>query len=349
MSRRAGVGRVLTAVLVVMVGACTTDMPATTTAPETTTTTTEVPVEATTTLPPTTTRPDPTTTTIPAAQWRPLASMPTPRSELPGALIGSLIYVPGGFVETPQGPEGDTTVEAYDPETDQWAPVADLPEPRHHLMAAAHDGRLFVFGGYLGRSPTATVWQYRPDDDAWTVVAPMPLPVAAAVAVTVGEFVYVIGGIPEGDTVLRYNPAGDEWERLGPMPTPREHLAAAELEGLIYVLGGRWMSTDLTVVEIFDPQTGTWSSGPSLNRARSGFGAAVWRGRLVAAGGELISDRSALSSVEMLGPEGWEESNSLPVPLHGMAVVSDGQRLFVLGGSRQGGAVLNHGDAFVWQ
>jgi len=66
--------------------------------------------------------------------------MPTARSENAAAVVEHMIYVPGGF-------GGEQTLEAYDTTTDTWKALADLPEPRHHLMSASYAGKVYIFGG----------------------------------------------------------------------------------------------------------------------------------------------------------------------------------------------------------
>jgi N-acetylneuraminic acid mutarotase len=66
--------------------------------------------------------------------------MPTARSENAAAIIEHMIYVPGGF-------GGEQALEAYDTTTDTWLALAELPEPRHHLMSAAYAGKVYIFGG----------------------------------------------------------------------------------------------------------------------------------------------------------------------------------------------------------
>ena len=67
--------------------------------------------------------------------------MPPPaRSEMPAVTIGDSIYVPGGF-------GGPVRLDRYNPERDQWQTLAQMPAGRHHLMATAYEGRLYLFGG----------------------------------------------------------------------------------------------------------------------------------------------------------------------------------------------------------
>jgi len=96
--------------------------------------------------------------------------MPSPaRSEMPAVTLGEWIYVPGGF--------GDPArLDRYPPQTYRWQSLVPMPAGRHHLMATAYGGKLYLFGGALASSwePTATVWRYDPADDAWQNLPAMP-------------------------------------------------------------------------------------------------------------------------------------------------------------------------------
>jgi len=69
------------------------------------------------------------------ADWESLASMPTPRSETPAAVMDGIIYVPGGF-------GGESSFEGYRPAESRWYVLPPLPAGRDHLMAAAYSGRV---------------------------------------------------------------------------------------------------------------------------------------------------------------------------------------------------------------
>src|SRR5574341_1070405 len=136
----------------------------------------------------------------PSERWTQLSSMPTARSEHAAAVIEHTIYVPGGF-------GGEQKLEAYDTTTNSWKTLADLPEPRHHLMAAAYNGNVYTFGGassIVNWTPRAEAWAYDPRTDSWDMIAPMPEPRLAGAAVTLGEFIYVVGGIGGSNALLRY-------------------------------------------------------------------------------------------------------------------------------------------------
>jgi N-acetylneuraminic acid mutarotase len=93
------------------------------------------------------------------------------------------------------------------------------------------------------------------------------------VAVVDGK-IYAIGGYTAQDhfpfnqvgTNERYDPKADVWVILKPMPTPRTSFAIAAYEGKIYCVGGynivegETISSSLSVNEVYDTVTDTWST-----------------------------------------------------------------------------------------
>ena len=316
-------------------------------------TTTPPPTAPDSTAPSVTTAPpntQPTTTQPPV--WQRLARMRFPRSEMPVATLDGLIHVPGGFMETAQGAAGQAFHEAYDPVADEWFRLADMPEARHHHMAAVVAGRLYVFGGFADAGSSTTIgtntWRYTPGSDEWEALADMPAPVAAGAAVADGDGgILIVGGVPAGTAVYRYSVADDDWLELPSLQHAREHNAAAVVGDTVYALGGRWEGATLTVVETLAPGAATWSEGPPMVEARSGFAATVWNGIVVVGGGEDLDDLRTLTSVEVLADGAWQMTDPLPVPLHGFAFVEVDGRLFSVGGSRRAGFVSNSGEMFV--
>ncbi|MEM9050090.1 MAG: choice-of-anchor D domain-containing protein, partial [Pseudomonadota bacterium] len=76
-------------------------------------------------------------------------------------------------------------LEAYDPSTDTWTRLADIPIPLGHLMASVvvADGKLITIGGVTnddnpagqdGTRRTATVFGYDPATDEWLTLESLP-------------------------------------------------------------------------------------------------------------------------------------------------------------------------------
>ena len=266
--------------------------------------------------------------------------MPTPRSQFGAALVDGEIYTVGGLTKPPGGRfVASPAVESFDPVVARWRRLTDLPSPRHHLMTAAYDGRLFVFGGYDGDagdpgSPTDEAWRYDPRVGRWEPIAPLPHGSAAGMAVVVGDGIFIVGGVPRGRSVYRYDPGRDAWETMAPMAEPAEHLAAVLLDGRIHAIGGRWRGQELASLAVYDSTADAWRELPALHTARSGFEAAVWGSRIIAMGGEIVGTRETLASVEVFDPAtgAWSYASPLPIPLEGhRAAIVDGA-LYLIGG-----------------
>jgi N-acetylneuraminic acid mutarotase len=269
------------------------------------------------------------------------------RSEHPGVVFNDEMVVAGGFIEVGVGRTGVTdTVEAYAPETDTWRDLPALPEPINHGMAAVVAGRLFFMGGYsVAGDAVNTVWELV--DGQWVNRAPIPVPVGAGAAVELDGQIYLVGGVPHG-SFYRYQMDTDTWEHLTDPSVQREHLAAVAIQGEIWALAGRWQGEIFDSTEIFDPVAASWRSGPSLNEARSGFGAAVIEGGIVVAGGEVFEPDEALSTVERfdIGSGEWSFIDPLPHGLHGNPLVVIGSDLYLPGGSTRAGDIENDGRSF---
>jgi non-specific serine/threonine protein kinase len=254
-------------------------------------------------------------------------------------LIDGRIYVPGGWSN---GYGQSTALEMYDPATDTWTGLAELPFHVNHHATAVYNSTLYVFG------PEATPLRYNPATDAWEELAPMPEERWAGAAAVLGDYIYFLGGSGSSSDLLRYDPAADSWTRLAPLLQAREHTQAVALDGQLYALGGRW-DRGLNSVERYDPATDTWTRVPSMNQPRSGFGAAVWDGKVVVAGGELISPLAIIDSIEIYDPEvnRWELIEAtMPVPLHGLPIAIIDDDLYLLGGSGLAGDVSNRGRVY---
>jgi N-acetylneuraminic acid mutarotase len=181
--------------------------------------------------------------------WTERAGLPAGRERGAGALAahaGRLIYV-GGLRN---GNEALTEVDAYDPATDTWAPLPDMPTPRDHLGVAVVGDSLYAVGGRQGAFDTEVAATEALDLKTlkWRRgLAPIPtLRAGFATAAVDGEIVTVGGEGPAGvyDQVEAYDPAANTWRSLAPSPIPRHGVQGAAHGGGIWVAGG---GTDLLV------------------------------------------------------------------------------------------------------
>lgn len=295
---------------------------------------------------------------IPAGDWRAAAPSPVLRLEGPAAAIDGRLYVLGGFTGREWAAPALQRVDYYDPATDSWTRVADLPIDVTHVTVATDGPEIWIAGGWQGPHPgkgARATWAYDTRTDRWREGPPLPKPLASGALVRLGRSLHYIGGFLEdrdttvGDHWVLDLDGGTEWRPLAPVPEPRGHHAGFALDGKIYVVGGQVRHdtnpVDLASVYVYDPGEDRWSARASLPSPRSHFepGSFVRDGRIVIVGGSAnqrlpVLKRIHLSEILAYDPAGdrWFELPALPVGLMAAAAgVVDG-RLIVTNGSTIG-------------
>ncbi|HEY1066595.1 MAG TPA: hypothetical protein VGE52_10815 [Pirellulales bacterium] len=134
-----------------------------------------------------------------------LPSLPAPRANCAGALVGHLLYLSGGQ-ERPDGPACNTTWRLdLASQAPAWERLTDCPgEPRMLAVAASCDDAFWIVGGVaLDRSAQGKFTRrylrdaYRFDSRAgWRRVADLPHPIAAAPSPAPADAVgfHILGG-----------------------------------------------------------------------------------------------------------------------------------------------------------
>lgn len=136
------------------------------------------------------------------SRWTRLQDAPTARNSAASAVIDGKIYVVGGRQALKQ-PDGSlrqvnvAALEVFDPAAGRWATRAPMPQAQGGLAAAAHGGKLYVFGGEQwvpDQKVFAQNWVYDPATDGWSELPPLPTPRHGLGAATVGNRIHVFGG-----------------------------------------------------------------------------------------------------------------------------------------------------------
>ena len=308
--------------------------------------------------------------------WTQMQPLPQGANEVVGAAADGLLYVYGGERMHTQHIHGGVYLRAqplgmfwsYDPKTNSWTRLQPNPVPVHHGAAAAIGRKFYVFGGFrlpdtgnTGWYPENRAWAYDTQTQDWTELPRMPTPRGAHAAAAVGDKIYVVGGakIPSGmDLPDGLNPGGaveilgtmemfdtgqNSWTTLKPMTLPRNHHDIAYQDGKLYVVGGTigscfpggWAS-NVSMNEVYDIATDTWSTRAPMPTARSAVGAAVIDGRIYVIGGEGWVDQlgGVFCTNEAYDPtrNSWVEKTPMPAARHGFAKgVLDG-KLFAVSG-----------------
>ena len=135
-------------------------------------------------------------------RWSRIPDAPTARNSAASAVIDGRIYVVGGRKAIKQADgslrqENVATLEVFDPRRNTWEARAPMPQAQGGLAAAAHGGKLYVFGGEQWvpeQKVFADSWVYDPATDRWTALPPLPTPRHGLGAATLGNRIHVFGG-----------------------------------------------------------------------------------------------------------------------------------------------------------
>jgi N-acetylneuraminic acid mutarotase len=216
-------------------------------------------------------------------------------------------------------------------------------------MSAAANGKVYVIGGQSSNSGNGpflnSVFEFDPQTETWTTKSPMPTARGGGAAAVIDGFIYVVGGRPpQGNDFAVYDPQQDRWTPLPDMPTARNHLAAAAIEDKLYVVGGRFgagFNSDMTAtLEMYDPQTNTWTTKSPMPTVRGGLNAIAANGCLHVFGGE--GSDGVFSQRELYNPvtDSWLSLDPMPTPVHGVtgAAFLDGWIHLPGGGTEVGGS-----------
>ncbi len=274
--------------------------------------------------------------------WSDAATLLEPLQEHATVTLDGRVIVIGGF----QPPVTTVRrVEAYDPSTDAWSELPDLPEKVHHAQAAVLDGSIYVLGVLEGltMSALAVSWVLDPGADAWAELTVLPEGTerGGGAAVALDGRVHVVGGLRSGTAVAEhhaYDPETDRWEALASMDEVRDHLGAAVIAGRLYAVGGRDAAIDdhTDTLARYDPTTDAWQDLAPMPTPRGGLAVAAAGGRLYAFGGEGNPDvdSGVFSQAEVYDPtfDTWHSLDDMPTPRHGLGAGVVEDRIYLPGG-----------------
>lgn len=130
-------------------------------------------------------------------RWVAAAPLPNPRNHMGGAALDGKIYAVGGQHLADEVRGNQSAVHVYDPATNAWQAVADLPLPLGHISASTfvRDGRIVVVGGVTqNQLKVADVLEYDPAANRWVALTPLPVRRQSPVADAIDGRLVVTGG-----------------------------------------------------------------------------------------------------------------------------------------------------------
>ena len=143
-------------------------------------------------------------------RWEKRADMPTERGATDAVVVNGKIYVLGGYtwLKAPRLPERFVrSVEEYNPKTDQWHQLPDMPMLKGWFAAVAVDNEIYTIGGIDLENRNkrfGDVDVYNPGVNKWSKInkwrkaESMTIPKTATAVAVVKGTIYALGGLKDG-------------------------------------------------------------------------------------------------------------------------------------------------------
>ncbi len=281
-------------------------------------------------------------------------AIPEPVTSFGAAILDGALYVYGGHMgrahEYYKEAHANTLYRLDLKNPQGWQTLGKGPGLQG-LAMVAHGGKLYRLGGFTARNSDGQpqdLWSqaeaacYDPATKKWSELPPLPEPRSSFDAAALGDKLYVVGGWQlRGEQESVWHQTAYEldlatsppvWKALPEPPFQRRALALAAYEGKLLAIGGMQREGQPTTrVDIYDPATGKWSQGPSLNgEPMEGFGCSAF-----ATGGRMYVS-TLKGNLQRLSADGksWENIRELQRArfFHRMLPLAE-NRLLMIGGA----------------
>ncbi len=226
--------------------------------------------------------------------------------------------------------------------TDSWTTKANMPTSRGSFQCVTINGIAYMIGGANGGGKIATIEAYDSLTNTWSAKANIPTPRMRLGVATVNSKIYAIGGnsggLTSSNTVEEYDPATNTWTTKASITTAREAFGAATVDGKIYVIGGAYCSSGyasvyLNTVEMYDPDTNSWTAKANMPTARRCHGVAAVNNKIYAIGGQNSSG-SYVNTVEEYDPatNTWTTKASMTTAREEAGIAALNGKIYAMGG-----------------
>jgi glucose/arabinose dehydrogenase/N-acetylneuraminic acid mutarotase len=234
---------------------------------------------------------------VSAGTWSTRAPLPGSAVENPATVaVGGKLYAFGGSTTPFSGAVGRSAV--YDPGTNTWTTLPDMPTPRGGAQALHVNGKIYVVAGMTADGASSAIVEvFDVASRTWSTGPAMSTARDNPGAGVVDGTIYVFGGrtrLANGSTVNgtlssveAWSPGAGSWTARAPMPTGRRTMSSAVVGGKILLIGGEGAAdgTAFDETERYDPATDTWHRLWPITTPRHGAVAAVVDGLVHVLGG----------------------------------------------------------------
>lgn len=275
-------------------------------------------------------------------QWTKSTPFPEPRSDYAaGTLDGKLVIAGGTYWEGSKGnwilKHFSRSTHAFDPLTQVWERLPDLPIPLCCAASAMVENKLFVLGGFTGPEVSRKIYTLEKTTTgyAWRYFGELPSNRVFAGAVSVGRRLYLLGGTNSlelldakgtccttrtaTNSFMMIDTAdpGKGWSQLAPLPGPSRAFFSTITDGKsIWVFGGRFkakpQSPDTNFDQVFryDIAAAYWEGMKPLPRTTVSVPTPVLIENKIV----LISDSKTVWQLDLKSLQ-YSELTPLPEPV----------------------------------
>jgi N-acetylneuraminic acid mutarotase len=225
--------------------------------------------------------------------------------------------------------DADSPVSSGDWPT-SWTIGPSVSKPRWESTSVAYNGKIYLFGGWMSGSSTATqqVDMYDPAANKWTTLGYMPVPhTHSEVAVDEAHGVFYFAGGLFGsfpgvvtNKVFKYDVATNKYTEMDSLPSNHEGGSLSLVNNELHYIGGAGDEREVDIsdhlVLDLDNQAAGWQSAPSMPDPRDHFAQVVLDGKIICIGGEFGHDQFHIQQdfVDSYDPiaKTWTRLESIP-------------------------------------
>jgi len=185
--------------------------------------------------------------------------------------------------------------------------------------------------------------------EQWQTSVPMHTPRSGVCVASVGQKIYVIGGLSNAtDTsnaltiVEEFDTTNNTWRNVAPLPMGLHDASASSNGSYIYVVGGYSLGWEIVhTLFQYNPEKNQWKQLPNMTTARAGLTSQIFDGKLYAIGGYDGNSELATNEVFDLTTRKWSSLTSMNHSREGLASALSGGLIFVIGGRNPGNLHTN--------
>lgn len=251
-------------------------------------------------------------------KWIKLADMPTPRAQLGAGVVNGKLYAIGG--QGVRGKIGEKyefqlpTLEVYDPKTDKWSKLKDMPDGVHGPGVIGIGDKLHVIGGYY-----TTCWQvYDTKSEEWSDYS-LSSPVHTSEfshhslvyyenrILHIGGEVGAMGDAHRIRDIISWNPNEEGKIRRGQraieLPQPGFGLGAGIMKNKLFIVGGYGFPSNSNKLRVYDFEKKEWQRLSDIPTPRDFFGYGVVNNNLYVVGGRTDKPFGPSAVLEVFTPK----------------------------------------------